>query len=309
MIYIMCPYRGISGGPENLHQLNDMLLSLNIPSRMIYLLGGSPMRGGKHEMFSYLDTGEESYGIKDEPGNAVVIPEIYTNLQVDAPTTNLLCRLTHIRRYIWWLRGHRPDKTDLFTITPHIPIAECDYIKETLSHFSDRVPILSEYIDPWWHTRAERVDLSKKENLIAYNPKRNLDGIKQISKMVSEFRFEPIQDMSRGDVGDLLSRCKVFLDLGGHPGKDHLPREAATLHCCVLTSRHGATGPKDMPILGQFKFDTSQESELERCVENIRMCFEDYEKIDECFNGYRKHIREQKDIFRQEVESIFGGYR
>ena len=38
----------------------------------------------------------------------------------------------------------------------------------------------------------------------------------------------------------ILSRSKIYIDFGFHPGVDHLPREAAILKNCIITNKEGS---------------------------------------------------------------------
>ena len=60
--------------------------------------------------------------------------------------------------------------------------------------------------------------------------------------------------MTEREVEDCLSQAKVYIDFGGHPGKDRIPREAALCGCCVVTGRRGAAGNDvEVPINQSYK--------------------------------------------------------
>lgn len=55
-----------------------------------------------------------------------------------------------------------------------------------------------------------------------------------------------------------MSKSKVYIDFGNHPGKDRIPREAAISGCIVITGKRGAAAfAEDVCIPETYKFDES----------------------------------------------------
>jgi len=111
--------------------------------------------------------------------------------------------------------------------------------------------------------------------------------------------------MKRTEVLDLLKSAKVYIDFGNHPGKDRLPREAATLGACVITSRRGSAGYfEDVPIPEEYKFEDTKEN-IPLIVAKIKDCLEHYEQRAKDFDYYREIIAKEPEKFTNDVKKIF----
>ena len=133
------------------------------------------------------------------------------------------------------------------------------------------VEFLTDYINDTYIEEAQNVDISKKENIVIFNPAKGRKFTKKIIKHCKEIEFVPIKGMTNDQVVNLMSRAKVYIDFGNHPGKDRIPREAATLKCCILTSKNGsAANNVDVCIPQQFKYDSRIEniSEIKKMIIN-----------------------------------------
>ncbi len=95
-----------------------------------------------------------------------------------------------------------------------------------------------------------------------------------------------------------LKTCKIYVDLGAHPGKDRIPREAALAGCVVITNKLGAADNEvDIPI--EEKVDGPEE--LKVLIEDI---FKNYESYYEKQKNYRDIIVNEKDIFKSQVKTF-----
>ena len=98
-------------------------------------------------------------------------------------------------------------------------------------------------------------------------PKRELNIQMRIrEKSGSRINFQAIAAPRRGrrrrgrsklspeQVQAMLKKAKVYIDFGGHPGMDRIPREAALAGCIVVTNREGSAAfRQDVPIPSQYK--------------------------------------------------------
>lgn len=48
--------------------------------------------------------------------------------------------------------------------------------------------------------------------------------------------------LSAEEVQAMLKKSKVYIDFGGHPGMEHIPREAALAGRIIVTNRAGSAG-------------------------------------------------------------------
>lgn len=58
--------------------------------------------------------------------------------------------------------------------------------------------------------------------------------------MAQDLRWVPLIGMTTEEMRSCMSKSKVYIDFGNHPGKDRIPREAAISGCIVITGKRGA---------------------------------------------------------------------
>jgi len=148
-------------------------------------------------------------------------------------------------------------------------------------------------------------DLSNKEDIVAFNPKKGFSYTKKIISSAKDIKFVPLINMSRDEVIKTLQKAKVYIDFGNHPGKDRIPREAAILGCCVITGKRGsASFFEDVPITNEYKFEDREEN-IPKIVDKIKDCFENFEDRYKDFEYYRQIIKNEPQKFIEDLKKIF----
>jgi hypothetical protein len=174
-----------------------------------------------------------------------------------------------------------------------------------LRWFSELKPLyyLSEYLNKSF--LEAQTDISKKEDIVVYNPKKGFSFTKKIISSAKDIKFIPLINMTREEVIKILQRAKVYIDFGNHPGKDRIPREAAILGCCVITGKRGSAAFfEDVPIPDEYKFEDKEES-IPKIIEKIKDCFKNFEERYKDFEYYRKVIRNEPQKFIEDLKRIF----
>jgi len=174
-----------------------------------------------------------------------------------------------------------------------------------LKWFSDLKPLyyLSEYLNEDF--LKTQTDLTKKENIVVYNPKKGLAFTQKIIKKAKDIKFVPLINMSRDEVVKTLQKAKVYIDFGNHPGKDRIPREAAILGCCVITGKRGSAAFfEDVSIPDEYKFEDREEN-IPKIIDKIKDCFENYEERYKDFEYYREVIKNEPQKFIEDLKKIF----
>jgi hypothetical protein len=150
-----------------------------------------------------------------------------------------------------------------------------------------------------------QTDLTKKENMVAYNPKKGFSFTKKIIKKAKDIKFVPLVNMSRKEVIQTLQKAKVYIDFGNHPGKDRIPREAAILGCCVITGKRGSAAfYEDVPVPAEYKFEDKEEN-IPKIIDKIKDCFENFEERYKDFEYYRQIIKNEPQKFVEDLKKIF----
>ncbi len=176
-----------------------------------------------------------------------------------------------------------------------------DVLKKAIGN--KEVLYLSDYLNEEF-LKVE-TDTSQKEDIVTYNPKKGLNFLKKLIKQAKDIRFIPIINMTRDEVIKTLQRAKVYIDFGYHPGKDRIPREAAILKCCVITSRKGSAAFKeDVPIPDEYKFNDEPKN-IPKIISKIKECFVKYDEKLPDFNEYIEAIKMEPKKFREDLKKVF----
>ena len=324
-VYILCPGNHHTGGAEVLHQLCSQLIIFGIDAYMVYFVNNS-FDLKKDPVDSFYKKYHLPYAInpEDSPHNIFVAYE--------GPTEYLYIP-KKAQRVLWWLSADnfllclagyfraltftsRLDSVPLQKIFSFhdqdkemIHFAQSEYARQFLK--VNGVPeykiyMVEDYTGQAFLSRASQIDLSKKENFVAFNPVKGFEVTQQLMKFAPDIDWRPIQNMTPEQVQELLARAKVYIDFGNHPGRDKIPREAAISGCVVITGRRGSAGNDiDINIPAEFKFD-ERKTNLQQIISKIREVFENFSAAHEKQADYRARILDDKNRFAREVVEAFG---
>lgn len=320
-IYIYCPAYIKSGGPELLHQLGSELGKYDIENYMVYYdCANRPCH--THPEFEKYNTKEaDEIDVKDEESSLIIVPE---------------AAITQIRKYksakkgIWWLSVDNFTKWatvkgryESFGLVhsfsnPGLLISAKKVVQTSDFHFcqshyakkyvmekqkieKNKVFMLSDYISDNYVYEEGLC----RQNFVAYFPRKGYEIVKELIKDSPDICWKPIENMTSDQVKDLLCHSKVYVDFGGFPGKDRVPREAAMCGCCVITGTRGASAfQEDVPIKSSYKFENPL-LDKEKIVMLIRDCMENYDDHILDFHEYRQIIQSEKAKFSAQVSKLF----
>ena len=182
-------------------------------------------------------------------------------------------------------------------------LAQSYYAFNFLENKFQFVEYLSDFIrDDFFHIKKNFLD--NKENIICYNPQKSNQFMDLIIKK-SNFKFVPLVNLTNEQIKNNLTKSKIYMDIGSHPGKDRLPREAALLGNCIITNLKGSAGnSQDIAIPSEFKFNENFYN-LDKIGNKISIIFNNYSQEYSKFSSYIEQIQNEKDIFSQEIKKIF----
>ena len=320
-IYMLCPPQTESGGPEAIHQLVGEMCKLDISANLIYYkkrktifnLKGKldiSVKGDVIFTTKYLNPTPKSYDcysasisneIIDDENNLLILPENLLHL------VNFGKR---IKKAIWWLSIDNAlmaiSKLQNISVlrSEIFHFYQSEYARKFLEllNFENSFS-LSDYI-------SEKIISSQdeeipREKIVVYNPKKGFEFTKKLIHFFPEINFIPLINMSKDEICTTLKKASVYIDFGDHPGKDRIPREAALLGCCVITSKNGsAKFSKDVQIPDEFKFEKNSDN-LELIGRAIYECIENYSVQNAKFDAYRYKIEREKKVFVEEIKLIF----
>jgi hypothetical protein len=318
-VFIVAPGNTVTGGPELCHQLAD---ALNQDSKRAFIIY-APFDGRHETPTRYRHYNTHQARCEDvEPGSIVVLPEVYGDIVGTFPG----CRV-----YMWWL-----SVGNFFKVVPPVNLdaaPSANVKRQQLKDISRHAALnlyQSDYARGWLESNglqpASRLSdqlagtyldalacppQGFRHNLIVYNPTKGLPRTEQVLRALArdggpEPDIIPMANLSPASMHKLLSHAKVYLDFGGHPGKDRIPREAAALGCCVLTNTRGSAGNAvDVPIPDEFKINDRKHGWERRAARKIRVLLNDYDRQRSRFDHYRAVIAGEPAQFRADVRAVF----
>ena len=322
-IYIISPGNIHSGGPELVHQLASQLLKMDYDVNMFYLPANANFNPAD-PVDPYYRKYHIPFARKLEINNrnVMIVPESSSlNLYVS----------TEIRRIMWWMSvdNYINNLCNILKKFKQNPLESTmpkffyfDKEDDDIEHWvqSDYAEIfikkngivdgqihrVRDYLNEAFLKRASHVDISQKENIVAFNPVKGFEFTQKLLKVAPEIDWRPIRDMTPEEVQQLLAKAKVYIDFGNHPGRDRIPREAAISGCCVITGRRGAAAnPNDIAIDDSFKFNDTDEN-LMPIVERIKDIFANFPKNYKTHKKYRDQIMKEPSESERDVRAAFG---
>ena len=333
-IYVICPAYAQTGGPELLHQLVYTLKNLNQDAYIVYTGIADKTYKIINDYTCYIRDYLLPNDIIDESNNIIIVPE--TNIYIAA--NYIKCK-----KAIWWLSVDNffltyysilssikyksiNSKWIVFKDIVHnikkIMLHQQKYLSPKSSfcknfdfHFCQshyayefckknkykNIYMLTDYINTDFECQINSI----KDNIILYNPKKGFYFTSKIIKNAPQLTFIPIQNMTRTEVIENLTRAKIYIDFGNHPGKDRIPREACLANCVIITGKKGSAAYyEDVPIPIEYKFN-QRTSDIAKIITLLETVLNNYESYMKDFHIYQDIIKKEKDVFVEQVRSIF----
>ncbi|MBS1532822.1 MAG: hypothetical protein JSU01_21140 [Bacteroidetes bacterium] len=322
-IYIFCPGGFATGGPEALHQLAHYLNTLGFKAFMYYYQSPDT-RGLVHDNYKNYDVPYVSE-LENNREHVLILPETHL-----LPIFNR--KYGKIRKMIWWLsvtnyhiilddmirRAKRKklyglrSMLGLINLPTFSRLKQKDVVHIGHSHYSmvhlrqngvEPAGQISDYMNA---TFFELVDASvQKEDILVYNPKKNDEFLEGIIAETPGIIWKPLTGMTPAEVAHWMNRAKLYIDFGYHPGKERMPREACIMRCCMIIGKTGSAAyAEDMPIPDKYRFEKSDE-QIPAIIERINDCLENYDKLIEDFDPYRRVLYHEEEQFIRDIGKIF----
>jgi hypothetical protein len=314
-IYIICPPKKATGGPEALHQLGYILNTLGYNAKMLY---SKYKKDPVHPFYKNYNV-PYTMSIKDSVDNVIIIPESMTNLIAKYPLSE---------KKIWWLSldfyeilMNSREKKKNWIRKLFVPFKHTEYRFEpnkTVTHWyqsqrtkeflltkklDNEIAYLCDYVTELFFENLP--DSFSKENIITYNPKKGLDKIQSFITLMPQYKWIPLTGMSREQMRDTLRKAKLHIDFGYFPGRDKIPREALISGVCLLTGRDGTSAFKeDLGIPEQYKLHQNDMS-TEKIMELINYTMDNYETVFNDFLDFRTFVYNEKQNMIENVKQLF----
>jgi hypothetical protein len=164
---------------------------------------------------------------------------------------NIICNYSRYRDSIW--------SNDLKFI--ELALTQSFYSNEVLSNLKYLIPYyyVGDFVEtaasavPANHIQKERKSPSSRIK-IGYNPKKGKISFLIAKLLNPTIDFYPVKGLAQEDLPGFFANIDAYLDFGGQPGKDRLPREAISYGCPVFVLKRGAAiNGSDFPFTRLYK--------------------------------------------------------
>jgi hypothetical protein len=325
-VYVIYPQGVQTGGPEACHQLVHAIRNLGEEAFLV----PTPETSRAERV--------PAYEVYDCPVVATIPHGSKTVVVASEYHTHLLHRKCECRNAIWWLSvdnyryfGHlrhaaMQERTGTYLVRNELRRArnffarkwqfrnwrragyahfcQSEYARSVVaSEFGESVQMLTDYLGADVLRGRPNTDL--RLSRVAYNPKK-VSGqfIARVSNIMDESaEFVGLRDLKPQEVPKVLSSCAIYLDLGYHPGRDRMPREAAMCNAIVIVGMRGsAANDIDVPIPREFKVTDSEDAHaaaslIQHIVSSPGAAFS-------AMTDYRAAIANQREEFFAEVSAL-----
>ncbi|NQU31736.1 MAG: hypothetical protein HQ521_00740 [Bacteroidetes bacterium] len=315
--FIFSPTDSITGGAENLHQIGH---AINQAGENAFISYYPKSHGGRAKDF-FKAYGLESKLPKDNIDEILIIPELDTNIASQFNKAKRIISWLSVDNYYQkkrnkpfydeyisikrLLRGYR---LPFFILKKFYHITQSHYASSFLEKKGINSSFVGDYINQDFIRNIETAKQQQKEKVVLYNPKKGHKYNEFVINANPQITFLPLINYTRGEMIRLLQTSKVYMDLGHHPGKDRIPREAAISGCCIITSKSGSAKNRvDVPIDEKYKVHLKKRSLL-KIGKTINSIFADYEKSYRSFNEYSQIIKSEKINFSENVKNMLELY-
>jgi hypothetical protein len=312
-IYILAPANVRTGGPEACHQLGRALIDLGHDARMVYIRTATDIPSSGEVLAVPVTEAPMppeyahyavpmTWEILDQSDNAVVFPEIWPEI------ARAFRRATPV---LWWqsidngLRAvERFGGFAAFETVSCVHLSQSYYAVAYLAQRGILALPVFDYTSPD-HAGA-LPERAPSENRVLY-PARGRWFTNWLRRWAPDLEWQEISGFTPAQVNALFQTSKLYVDFGSHPGKDRMPREAATHGCCIITGQRGSAGnPFEVPIPARYKFRDSRLN-IPRIARAIREVLSDYDQRVGAFSTYRQIIAGEQSEFLAQVARAFGG--
>ena len=180
------------------------------------------------------------------------------------------------------------DRVFLFKLRKYSHLANSYYAKDFLKKKQINSFELKGYISNFFNGEF---DIKNKKNTILYNPAKDRFHIKKVKKFFPNYNFTALENLDKFELRKLYLSSKIYLDFGTHPGRERMPREAASMGCVILVANRGSVcNDFDVPIENIYKIDINNKNLFKKLGHLVDDIFENYEKHLIKFENYRNKI-------------------
>lgn len=301
--YILAPADVVTGGPELAHQMCAEICNCGYEAYMYYVRSGvlGPVDTECANRYAKYKTSHVNSHIEvDFEENIVIVPE---------GLADFVQLFYKAKIYLWWMSVDNAfirseSEFDILLKRVSLNLTQSKYSENFLIEkgvHSKMIHEVSDYIGDIYGQFIYPAEF--RQNIVLFNPKKGFDRIEPIIKKTTNIEWKPLYNLTEEEMVLVMQISKIYVDFGNHPGKDRIPREAASCGCCVITNKRGSAAfYEDVPIDNEYKID--DENDIDGVVSLINNICENYNYHFLKFNHYREFIKKEKEKFAIDVKKM-----
>jgi len=144
-----------------------------------------------------------------------------------------------------------------------------------------------------------------RKNIALYNPRKgNSQAMQPLIDQTNWLKWIPLRNYTEEEMIALMEISKLYIDFGTHPGKDRIPREAASCGCCIVTNRKGSANfYEDIPIPDCYKINNNPIDYTQTAQLLLDICMH-WGEHNRQFDYYRQSIASEREKFSKDVNKF-----
>ena len=274
-----------SGGPEALHQLCQISNELGHDASILY--DNAPHTELVTFFCDVYPLAKRTLHADDDPDTIVVVPETY---RLDTGNASLFPTSTII---VWWLSLDlgMPQLSHFLQYPNVYFVCQSEYAMHFVGSLCrNKSFMLTDFVRPI------NFPPCIKENLVIYHARK--DHTTPAICLQHDIKCKAIHNVDAVESQRMMHGATVYVDLGYHPGKDRMPREAAMQGCVVITGTRGSA-KNDLDIPLKNKSDAPDE-----IVALIKNALANYDAEFASQSQYRMWIMRERARFTTEISDL-----
>ncbi len=325
-IYIFCPDRLVTGGPEALHQLRWYMERLGYEAYIVYAMSGNTVCPPRYE--KYAPRAVSWRDVEDSERNIIIANE---------SDTTVLRHYSRLRRCIWFLSWNYSDRRrskalivcknivkfcimavtfgrkkylysrfPVFSRKGIVYLCGSEYAREQLQKKGvERAEMFVEpiSIDFLKRGQAENLTSEGRSDVVLYNPAKP-SRIMQKLLARTDISFRPLKGFTPDQLIDVYRASKLYIDFGAFGGPERIPKESVYNGTCLIVGkRNAAVNDFDIAIPGQFKMENYDDEEA--VAAKIKEVLASYDACIGAFSHFREQIAGLEEGFLRSITAIF----
>jgi hypothetical protein len=191
-------------------------------------------------------------------------------------------------------------------------LAQSRYARDFLSSCDvedERIVMVREPLEEEFLVRGKEVNHHEKIDAVAWNVRKAYPMAFKLVKALRRrgFTVFDLKNVGKDRMIKILSKTKIFLDIGIHPGRDRPPREAVALDNITIVNNHGGCYHfADCMIPAEFKWDCYLDHDIDyhKSIDNIEHYLENFEYYIKKFHGFKQYIMQEPCLFLNDVHHL-----